>query len=96
MGFDLHIVMILMMDEKTGLPLGYSTQVPEKYRRFLNQKGPWFSKYVAPFDTMISAERFLEEYPEWPEDGWSQNDHEEFKEALGWFAEHNFNLLWSY
>jgi hypothetical protein len=101
MGFDLHIVMLLMIDEKTGLPLTHTAQVPEKYRKFLNQKGPWFSNYVAQFDGIfVSAERFLEEYPEWndilSDDEWSQKNHEEFKEALVWFAEKGFNLLWSY
>jgi hypothetical protein len=100
MGFDLNIVMVLMLDEKTGLPITQALYaVPEKFRRFINQKGSWFSNYVERFEgQIISVRAFLEEYPHYSEEeSWSLQDHEQFKEALEWFAETDvFNVVWSY
>ena len=109
MGFDLHIVAINMLENTTGLPEKQEyIAVPEKWRRFLNQRGPWFSTYVELFDgCMVSAERFLEDYPDWHKiwpfspcagssPGWTEKDHNEFKEALEWFAEACFVVMWSF
>lgn len=92
--------MILLLDDKTGLlDLPGPFVVPEKYRRFINQKGSWFSNYVEAFDgQIVSVKSFLEEYPNYAEEEeWSLEDHEQFKEALEWFAENGgFNVAWSY
>jgi hypothetical protein len=59
----------------------------------------------------ISTTAFLEKYPDWEdikssmdldgEDeesyGWSEKDHNEFKEALEWFSSKEyFSISWSY
>ena len=80
-------------------------QVPTQYRKFLRQHGKWISKYVESFEgNYISTDLFLECYPEWEsvvegydEDGWTKEDHEEFKKALEWFSsKENYIVSWSY
>lgn len=72
------------------------------YLRSINGNDLLYSTYV---------ENFLEKYPEWAdvknwmtlddEDeesyGWTEKDHDDFKEALQWFAsKNNFEVSWSY
>jgi len=109
MGFDLHIVAITMLDNNTGLPEKKEyVAVPEKWRRFIHQRGPWFSNYVENFDgCMITAEIFLDDYPDWckiwpfspcagSSPSWTEEDHNEFKEALAWFADCGLVVIWSF
>jgi len=114
MGFDLFILLQLLIDTNTGLPIVYRDgenekdgfhvseyQVPNEYRKFIAQRGHWFHAYVAPFEgTQVSADMFLEQYPEWDcemeEDGWTKEDHDEFRRALEWFSwKGNFLVSWS-
>jgi len=114
MGFDLFITLNLFIDENTGLPIVYKKfekgsfdiseyQVPAEFRRFVQQSGKWFSNYIYEFEGYsISAELFLEHYPEWEEavldfEGWTKKDHDEFRKALEWFSQKgNFIVSWSY
>ena len=116
MGFDLYVMLNLMIDENTGFPIVYPNgikdtfhileyQVPLEYRRFIQQRGHWFSNYILHFEgNQASAEYFLDHYPEW-EDGiegyedepWTKEDHDAFKKALEWFALKGvFIVSWSY
>ena len=111
MGFDLYIMVQFMIDTHTGLPIvcnksrdnnalcDQKYQVPEQYRRFVQQRGHWFSRYVSQFEgTSVSADVFLAQYPEWePEDDiWTKEDHDDFQTALEWFSRKgNFVVVWS-
>ena len=101
MGFDLHIVLTLLIDQTTGLPKHYGECVPEQYRKFLHQRGPWFINYVCQFEgSSVSASRFLEEYPNWQDiendcEEWLEGDHDEFRKALIWFSDKSFDIQWS-
>lgn len=103
MGFDLHIVIILVLDETSGKPVPYNECIiPEKYRKFIHQRGSWFSDYIYPFDgCIVSSEAFLDAYPPWQDIPnfyeWTEKDHDAFKEALEWFTQQKiFNVMWSY
>jgi hypothetical protein len=102
MGFDLHIMLNLLIDENNGLAIVYKNgaknvfdvseyQVPAQYRRFILQRGHWFHTYVVQFEgNTISTDELLKHYPDWKdavvEDDWTKEDHDEFKKALEWFA----------
>jgi hypothetical protein len=51
-----------------------------------------------------NVETFLENYPEWSdisndvEDGWSEDDHNLFREALRWLTQQKVNVIvsWSF
>jgi len=116
MGFDLHILLHLRIDANSGLPIVYANgekngfhdseyQVPAEYRRFIAQKGNWFSEYVMEFEgNNVSAEYFLEHYPDWGQvlcglegNDWKKEDHDDFRKALEWFSwKGNFIVTWSY
>ena len=117
MGFDIYVMLNLMVDEKTGMPFVYDGltkkpyipeeyQVPEKYRRFLDQRGSWFCNFILTFEGMqVSADRFLDNYPSWEDvmegeddmEMWTIQDHEGFQVALEWFASKGcFVVSWSY
>ena len=112
MGFDLTITINLYIDPKTGLPFVWGpglTQkpyvpseyiVPEKYRKWLDQRGHHFHAYIQKFNSdtdSIDTWTFLEEYPDWDDvlkkiggnakySDWTKSDHDDFKEALKWFS----------
>jgi len=80
-------------------------QVPIQYRKFVMQCGHWFSNYVMPFEgNHVCVDVFLEYYPDWEkaidgyeEDGWTKEDHDEFKKALEWFSKKgNYMVSWTY
>jgi len=123
MGFDLSINLNLGLDLKTGLPYVWGKdyehipyvpsefEVPEKYRKWIEQRGHHFHIYIKKFDAhghTVYAEQFLCEYPSWltvkKEIGdnceyeyWTEEDHNSFKEALEWFtSKNNFVVDWSY
>jgi hypothetical protein len=119
MGFDLNIIINTGIDEKTGLPFVWGEnfeqneyvpsayQIPEKYRKYISQRGYHFHNYILHFDdntNQCDADIFLNFYPEWSEelieesDGWTVNDHNEFKECLEWLTSKGgvFGIRWSY
>lgn len=128
MGFDFFIQLVLHLCPETGKPFYYATSqekglykeyvqpelnIPEKHRRFLEQRGSIFHAYTHHFNEeniyTVDVERLLEVFPEWEdmedssyyegwEEEWTQQDHNDFKEALKWFSESslNFQATWSY
>jgi len=123
MGFDLSINLNLGLDLKTGLPYVWGKdyekiayvpsefEVPEKYRRWVQERGHHFHIYIKKFDKhghTVYAEQFLYEYPswltvkkelgdKWEYEYWTEKDHDDFKEALQWFSsKNNFVVDWSY
>lgn len=121
MGFDLSIKLIMSIDPKTGLPYVWvgnlekksyvpsEYEVPEKYRKWVVQRGQHFHAYIKNFDSYeTSVENFYYEYPTWATveeelgnnseyDYWTESDHYDFKDALEWFAQKsNFMVEWSY
>jgi len=123
MGFDLTISLDLSINEDTGLPFVYGPncerlpyvpsefEVPQKYRKWVRQRGHHFHIYIKKFDEhghTVDAEQFLYEYPswltvkkelgnKWEYEYWTEDDHNGFKEALEWFtSKNNFVVDWSY
>jgi hypothetical protein len=123
MGFDLIISLNLFIDPKTGLPFIWGEdnvrkpfvpsefQVPEKYRKWIEQRGRVFHFYINGISETSSVDiyTFLENYPDWYEvlenmgsdrdnyDYWTKSHHDDFKEALIWFNEKkHFIIEWSY
>jgi len=114
MGFDLFINLNLEIDEKTGLPYVHfindgfldkkpydpnEFKIPEKYHKYIEQRGNYFHSYIKKFDGEIFTARprdFLDVYPSWEdvknenelwydgEDCWDETTHNEFKEFLEW------------
>ena len=87
--------------------------IPEKYRRFCEERGSIFHAYTHTLSYhdvySVDISRLLEEFPDWDtvlhsdwydedDDGWSEKDHDDFKEALVWFSEqpYRFQASWSY
>lgn len=118
MGFDLNIIINTGIDTKTGLPFTWAKnlekniyeptvhQIPEKYRKYIHQRGHHFNNYIRYFDgntTQCDAELFLHYYPEWydeisDDDDWTIEDHIGFKECLEWLTLNTgvFGIRWSY
>ena len=119
MGFDLNIIISIGVDEKTGLPFIYGEnfekkeyipityQIPEKYHKYISQRGHHFHNYILHFDdntNQCDADIFLNFYPEWSEEliedsdnEWTIEDHNGFKECLEWLSsKHVFGIRWSY
>ena len=123
MGFDLSITLNLHIDPKTGLPYVWGKnyekipyvqsefEVPEKYRRWVQERGHHFHIYIKKFDEYghtVDVEQFLYEYPSWltvkkelgdnwEYEYWTEEEHNSFKEALEWFtSKNNFVVDWSY
>jgi hypothetical protein len=119
MGFDLNITLNVWIDEKTGLPFVWGKnfeklpfvpsdyEIPEKYRKFLKQRGHVFHSYIKGIEGYTTCvDTFLDNYPEWQEvkndiwtqnDDWTEADHDGFKEALNWFSKKSvFGITWSY
>ena len=80
-------------------------QIPEKYRKYIHQRGHHFHYYILYFDdttTQCDVEIFLNYYPEWSDnysnDDWTIEDHNEFKECLQWLTSQSgiFGIRWSY
>ena len=87
--------------------------IPEAHKRFVQQRGPIFHVYTGMFSFndifTVDIQKLLDEFPDWEEvlssdyydendDGWSEEDHNEFREALTWFNQQNvsFQASWSY
>jgi predicted helicase len=123
MGFDLNIIVNTRIDEDTGLPFVWfgsdpmikkpynpsEYQIPEEYRKWINQRGHHFHSYIKQFDettTQIEVEIFLHYYPKWKDikddilydDEWNEKDHDEFKKCLEWLESKSgvFGISWSY
>jgi hypothetical protein len=124
MGFDLSITLNLRISPTTGLPFVYGKdfselpylpsdfEVPEKYRKWVKQRGHHFHFYIKGcnkceiiYETDVFT--FLDAYPDWEtvlkdigdnsEYVWTWNDHNDFMEALRWFdTKNNFKVEWSY
>ena len=124
MGFDLSITLNFRIDPKTGLPFVWGKdnsrmpyvpsefEVPEKYRKWIQQRGHIFHSYIKALDKYgysTDVYTFLDTYPDWDEvlkdigpddddcDYWNESDHDDFREALEWFNEKScFMVEWSY
>ena len=84
--------------------------VPERFRKYLVQRGPHFHSYIQRFAcdvSLVETERFLDGYPTWgsvvgdiEQDYWNESDHDGFLEALKWFScganAGIFSISWSY
>ena len=81
--------------------------VPEKYRKWLQAHGRHFHAYIQLFHsetTCVSIHEFYDSFPFWnnvcsilEDDEWTEQDHNEFKEAIDWFYKHDcFLVRWSY
>jgi len=111
MGFDLTIHLNVGIDPDTGLAFIWSNGfgrkpfvpgeylVPEKFRKYLVQRGHHFHSYIQKFNyevNLVDVERFLDNYPPWSKvlldierdgyDYWTEADHDEFRMALKWFS----------
>jgi hypothetical protein len=112
MGFDLSIHLNIGIDPETGLAFiwdlnGFGRRsyvqsehmVPERFRKYLVQRGSHFRSYIAQFSdevSLVEIERFLDKYPPWStveldierdgNDYWTESDHNEFLDALKWFS----------
>ena len=88
----------LDINTSTGIPY-YGCIVPEQYRK-------WLSGYACDsiFDKLLTIDGYIltiaeayEKYPPYEEmvefDNWSKENHEEFREALGWFSKDNYILV---
>jgi len=120
MGFDLNITLNVWIDDKTGLPFVWGKnldklpyipsdyEVPEKYRKFLKQRGHVFHFYIGGIEGYTTdVGTFLYHYPEWQDVldnmggdemyGWTEANHDDFKEALNWLSKKGvFGITWSY
>ena len=73
--------------------------VPEQYRKWLYGFAcdGIFNKLLMTEDFIATIAEAYENYPPYEEmgefDRWSQEDHEEFREALGWFAKDGIYLF---
>lgn len=83
--------------------------VPQQYRRFLKQRGRHLSLYTSKVtdEYSTSVENFLDKFPEWSEiledseyeeyeDIWNEEDHDLFKDALGWLARQAIGFIVSW
>lgn len=86
--------------------------VPVHYRKWLHQKGSHLHNYIMGFDGEYNSDAwyFLHVFPDWDDisqnfdahidnwvDGWTENEHDEFRKALEWFASKDvFTVSWSY
>lgn len=125
MGFDMTVILNCPISYVSGLPYRYDNSgaltqipyepqdfvVPEKYRKYMDQRGSHFHAYIKSFGELCcqtSVDVFLHYYPKWEDvqaflekeglgDDWVLADHEGFKEALHWMSSTNiFGLSWSY
>lgn len=86
-------------------------EIPKQHRRFLQERGRIFHAYTGAFEYndlyTIDVEEFLDQFPEWEEvkdsdyydendETWTEEDHDQFKEALTWFSKQKlcFEVSW--
>jgi len=98
MGFYCQIYIASRVNSVTGKPVIPDITVPEEYRRFVDEKGPWYRAYMREDVWYDTVESVYEEFPSWEkvqemfpnetkcEYGWSKKDHDLFKKAMQWFA----------
>lgn len=100
MGFYIHICIQFNIDQTTGKPTLSSVEVPEQYRRFLNEKGSHYNYYVLDDDTHIhNTSNLYNNFPRWEDiyenlsdkekNNWTEEDHNLLHEAMKWFSEQN-------
>ncbi len=108
MGFYCQIFVSTEISQDSGKPVNFVITVPEEYRRFLYEKGRWFQAYMREGIWIDSLEHVLEEFPSWEDvqeqfpvetndkNGWSENDHNLFREAVTWFSKQKqmFIVMW--
>lgn len=108
MGFYCIIHSLSCIDKKTGKLYVTDLTVPEEYRRFLDEKGPWFRAYMRDDRWMDDMCDVLQEFPTWEyvkeqfpretssEYGWTKKDHDLFYEAVKWFGtqKQSFIVIW--
>ena len=122
MGFDFYINISFNICPATGKPFSYgpnsekiygipSIEIPEPYRRFVQERGHIFHAYTDRFGQegiySVGVEELLDRFPTWTEiveDGsfcedlewWSEKDHDAFKEALEWFSVQSYSFIASW
>lgn len=74
-------------------------KVPKEYRRFLDEKGPWYLAYMREDMWYDNVDLVYDQFPSWekvkqmfPEEtkceyGWTKEDHDLFHKALRWFID---------
>jgi len=83
--------------------------VPEKYRKWVHARGSHFHAYIQTFSSetsYIDIDSFYDSFPSWEnvcsniqvqDYNWTQQDHNDFKEAIEWFYKKDcFLIHWSY
>lgn len=123
MGFYITIRMTLMMCDVTGKPYFYGKNsenisekiygypvldVPEKYRRFLNEKNSIYRAYMVNEDQYQNfTDELLDRFPTWEdvkedypdaedEYNWTEVDHNLLKDALEWFSHTDISFMVSW
>lgn len=110
MGFYIRISIELEIDQTTGKPILdqlANVEIPKKYRRFLDEKGKHYIRYVVDDDRYIdSASSVYNNFPTWEniyEDlsneekaNWTEPEHNLLKEAMKWFSEQeeSYTIHW--
>lgn len=106
MGFDISITFSSVFNSKTGEAVASAPVIPKEYRKFLYTCGNCWSQIVQDFDTtQCTADYFYDHLPEYedlPEkDELDQEEYDEFRNAMKWFAEWNemgafFQMCWTW
>jgi len=89
----------------------YPERIPEKFLCWLNARGSHFHAYIHHLgngEREVDASYFLHHFPDWQnvveylspdiaDLDWTETDHNEFREAIVWFAARPwFNINWFY
>jgi len=90
-----------------------TVNIPEELRKYLYGRGHHFHVYTDKFNRKdifeVSVETFLERFPSWKRfedsdyfeddpEGWTREDHKNFKKLLKFLSEQSigFTVSWSY
>jgi hypothetical protein len=109
MGFELWITYKVMFD-RNGRPTTNLPTIPRKYGLDTSVHGYFYANFVSHFQGGISttASQLLEHLPAWEDIDWEhmndtqetyqhfQEDYEDWRNAMKWFAENDFWVEWSF
>lgn len=105
MGFYCQIYIASRISQKDGKPVTPDITVPEEYRRFLDEKGPWYRAYMRDDNYHDSTALVYDQFPTWkkvqdefPEEtsskyGWTKEDHDLFEKAIEWFSNQRIRFV---